>query len=73
MYIDFSDTTNGDVTNKRYNNKFSSSSTSQVDTEPIITKSWGVSLSWKTITLTSYDTLCVGHRISVVCESQDDL
>jgi len=73
MYCDFSNTTNGSVTNKRFNEKFSSSATSQIDTEPTITKTWGVSLSWRTITLTSYDIACVGHRISVVAESQDDL
>jgi hypothetical protein len=73
MYCDFSNTTNGSVTNKRFNEKFSSSATSQIDTEPTITKTWGVSLSWRTITLTSYDIACVGHRISVVAETQDNL
>ena len=72
-FCDFSDTTNGDVTNKRYNNKFSSSSTSQVDVESIITKNHGVNLSWETVTLTSYDTATNGHRLSVVVETQNDL
>jgi hypothetical protein len=73
MFCDFSDTTNGNVTYKRFNNKFSSSSTSQVDVYPTITKNHGVNLSWETITLTNYDSAAIAHRISVVCETQEDL
>jgi hypothetical protein len=72
-FCDFSDGTNSSTTYHRSSNKFSSSSTSQIDTEPVITDSgFGISLSWQTITLTSASTDNM-HRLSIICETQDDL
>lgn len=72
-YCDFSDTTNGSVSKRRFANKFSSSSTSQVDTEPEFTNTHGQSLAWETITLTAYNTDVNKHRFSVVVETTENL
>jgi hypothetical protein len=73
-YCDFSNTTNGDVTNQRFKNKFSSSPTSQVDIEPTITDNgYGAQISWETYSLSGYNTNVVGHRFTVVAETQEDM
>jgi hypothetical protein len=73
-YIDFSNITEGDITNQRFKNKFSSSPTSQVDIEPTITDNgYGAQISWETYSLAGYNTNVVGHRYTVVAETQDDL
>jgi hypothetical protein len=73
-YIDFSDTTNGSASIKRFCNKFSSSSTSQIDIEPVITSTFGAGISWETITLSGTGaTTCNAHRFCVIAETQDNL
>ena len=72
-FCDYSNTTNGSITYHRFSNKFSSSATSQINVEHVITDSgFGINLSWKTITLRNKST-DNGHRFSIVCETQDDL
>lgn len=72
-YCDFSDTTHGSTAFHRFSNKFSSSSTSQVDIEPEITGyTYGTSLAWETITLTSPST-DTRHRFSIVLETTENL
>lgn len=72
-YCDFSDTTNGSVSQRRFSNKFSSSSTSQIDTEPTFSNTHGQSLAWQTITLTGYNTDVNKHRFSIICETTENL
>ena len=72
-YCDFSNTTNGNVANKRFCNKFSSSSTSQIDYEPSITSTYGISLEWFVITNTLILDDNTKHRITFIMETIDDL
>jgi len=72
-YCDFSDTTNGSITYRRFSNKFSSSSTSQIDTEPTFSNTYGQTLAWQTVTLTAYNTDVNKHRFSVVVETTENL
>jgi hypothetical protein len=72
-YCDFSNTTNGSVSQRRFSNKFSSSPTSQIDTEPTFSNNNGQSLSWQTITLTGYNTDVNKHRFSILCETTENL
>ena len=72
-FCDWSNTTNGSKTYHRFSNKFSSSATSQINVEPIITDSgFGINLSWKTYSL-YHQSMDGGHRFTVICETQDDL
>jgi hypothetical protein len=72
-YCDFSDTTHGLIASKRFCNKFSSSATSQVDTEPSYTNTAGVSLAWITHSLAGYNTDNLRHRFGVTVETLEDL
>ena len=58
-WCDYSNTTKGNITTKRFCNKFSSSAITQIDIEPIIESTYGVSLSWYCITLTNVN---VDHK-----------
>ena len=70
---DFSDTLHGNITTKRYANKFSSSNTEQIDTEYDALNSNGQSFAWRCVVLTNYDELCITHRFSIVVETLEDL
>ena len=71
--IDFSNTTNGSVSNRRFCEKFSSSLVSQVDIEPVISNpGYGISLSWRTISY-SFGTDITRHRLSIIAETREDL
>jgi len=71
--IRFSEPTNASVSQRRFANKFSSSHTSQVDTEPSYTDSgFGLSLAWRTISST-LNTNVDRHRLSIICETLNDL
>jgi hypothetical protein len=75
-YVDFSDTTNGNITRHKFCNKFSSSSTSQVDltdAQASLTDSGaGIQIAWRTITLTSAST-DNKHRFGWIVETTEDL
>ena len=72
-WIDYSNTTNGNITTRRYCNKFSSSSTSQVDTSPIISSTYGVSCAWYCITKTDLNSDVDKHRFTMIVETQENL
>jgi hypothetical protein len=71
-YCDFSDTTHGNVGVKRFSNKFSSSSTSQVNFEQSITSGYGISLAWNCVTNNINDDN-TKFRFTVICETIEDL
>ena len=73
MRMDFSNTTNGSTANKRFSQKFSSTSGFQTDFEPTITKTFGSQISFQCISLNGYNTNSVGHRLDIVVETQEDL
>ena len=71
-YCDFADTTHGNTSVKRFCNKFSSSSTSQVDFEQSITSQYGISIAWNCITNNINDDN-TKFRFTVICETIEDL
>ena len=71
-YCDFSDTTHGNTSVKRFCNKFSSSSTSQVDFEQSITSQYGISIAWNCITNNINDDN-TKFRFTVIFETIEDL
>jgi hypothetical protein len=71
-YCDFS-FVSADVTNRRISNKFSSSPTSQVDTEMTFSNVKGTSLAWYCYSLAGYNTNNTKHRFSIVVETTEDL
>ena len=71
-YCDFSNTTNGNVTNRRFCNKFSSSSIVQIDYEPSFSNAYGQSLSWYCIS-TNVNSDNNKHRFNVILETTENL
>ena len=71
-YCDFSNTTNGNITNRRFCNKFSSSSITQTDYEPSFSNTYGQSLAWYCIS-TNVNVDNNKHRFNVICETQENL
>ena len=75
-YVDFSNTTNGNITRHKFCNKFSSSSSSQVDltdAQATLTNSGaGIQISWRTITKTSGSS-DNKHRFGWIVETIEDL
>lgn len=73
-YCDFSNTTNGSVSNKIFSNKFSSSQYSQIDIEPEFTSStFGTQISFLVVKISNIDSTFYANRFTVVIETTEDL
>lgn len=72
-YCDFSNTTNGSISFKRFTNKFSSSPTSQVDIDSfdLGTASSGVPFCWKVYSTT--ETTQIGHRFTTMVQTTEGI
>jgi len=75
-YVDFSNTTNGNITRHKFCNKFSSSATSQIDltdAQATLTDSGaGIQISWQTFSKSSGST-DNKHRFGWIVETIEDL
>ena len=74
VFCDFSDTTHGSQANKMFCDSLSSSATSRIPVDYELTDpGYGSMISWKCITASGYTTTTVGHRLTIVAETQEDL
>lgn len=72
-FIDFSNTTNGSIGNRRFTNKFSSSGTEQIDIDSfdLGTGSSGVPFNWKVFSTT--ETTQTGHRFITMVQTTEGI